>query len=314
MSALAEANPIRVLVESPQFTSGLIWGCAATVLLVAIAVVARDRVAPVGAGFAAAALIALERSGNIAAHQAMPRWVAVGTALSFVLVEIAAHVDRRMVVLTVAAAPGALVVAGALVGVPTWVRVVVACFATFGAALVADADRVDRPGVAPGLWLIAVAGVYWTVPDTEAARVAIGVALPIAATGWPWGLGRLGAGGAAASVCVLGWVIGQDGFGRPGAVVGGVACLGLFIYEPILRRVGRVGFACTGRALTVAYVAAAQLACVAAASRWAGLAAPASTAMLRALAFLPVAFALTFAIDAIDATQELRASPRPRRQ
>src|SRR5690606_32918712 len=91
----------------------------------------------------------------------------------------------------------------------------------------AGAGVQPAPGVGPVLVAVTVAGVYLTVPDTEMATVLLGAALPAAALGWPFAWGRLGGGGALATVAVVAWTVALDGRGRLGSVVGGVACLGL---------------------------------------------------------------------------------------
>jgi hypothetical protein len=303
------SDSIRLLVDTPQFHAGLVAGAIATIAVIAIARATPRRLPLAGCSFAAATLIGLWHSGNVAAHQPLPVTVVVGAVVAFVLVEIAARVDAPPPLIALAAMPGALVTAGALVGDPGWIRIVVAVSAAVGTACVADVDAADTATLGPALWCVTVAGVYWTVPDTEAARVAVGAALPLVASGWPGRFARIGAGGAAASVCVLAWIVGEGGRGRPGAVVGGVASLGIFLYEPIVRRVGRRGIAVSGDPLTVAFIVVVQLACVGAASRWAGLAEEARTATLRALAFVPIAVGLTYAIDAIAARPARRGPP-----
>lgn len=307
-------NPVPFLTESSEFRAGLAYGILATLAIAAIARARRPRMPVAGFAFAAATLVAVARTGTFAGGRRMPAWVALGAVVALVLVELAARIARSIVLSALAALPGALITAGALIGVDTWVRACVAVFAAVGAALVADVDRADEMGVAPAMWLTVVAGVYFTVPDTEAARAAIGAAIPLALLGWPMRFARLGAGGAAASTCALGWIIGQGGAPRPGAVVGGIASLGVFALEPLLRRAGRRGVHVDATPLTVGYVTAAHLACVAAASRWAGLAHEAQAATGRLMVFLPVAVALTLGIDAIAATQAHRAPPAPQRR
>jgi hypothetical protein len=56
---------------------------------------------------------------------------------------------------------------------------------------------------------------------------------------WPLRVARLGAIGAYALVGLLLWVIAWGGRGREGSIVGAVACLGLFLVQPLIRRIGR---------------------------------------------------------------------------
>jgi hypothetical protein len=112
-----------------------------------------------------------------------------------------------------------------------------AAAAVVGAVALADFDtRWGHRGLGPVLLAVSFAGVYTTVPDTELALVALGAALPLALLGWPWplaSLGRLGAASAAGALC---WVATIGGVGRGSAVVGGIACLGLMVIEPMARR------------------------------------------------------------------------------
>ena len=129
--------------------------------------------------------------------------------------------------------------------------------AALAGALLADFDR-RWPGLAPPLLAVSAAGVYACVPDVEAALVVLGVALPMTLLGWPWPPGRpghrhgagdpdaaaparppsLGVAGALAAAGLLVWTVATGGAGRPGSVVGGLACLGLPAVEPLVRRLG----------------------------------------------------------------------------
>jgi hypothetical protein len=96
--------------------------------------------------------------------------------------------------------------------------------------------------------------------------------------------------------------------------VGGVATIGLFATEPIVRRL-RPGERDVDHArgvLLAGFLASAHLACVAAASRWAGLARDPTVAALRVLAFTPLAFALTLWVAPVSAALAARESATPR--
>ena len=109
--------------------------------------------------------------------------------------------------------------------------------------LVADYDRscprTDRFAVAPVLSAVTVFGVWVTVPETQHVVVLMGAVLPVAAVAFLRPT-RLGIPGAFAAVAVIAWVVEVDGQARDGAVVGSLACLGLLLLEPVLRRAGLV--------------------------------------------------------------------------
>jgi hypothetical protein len=115
-------------------------------------------------------------------------------------------------------------------------RLLVATAMVLGGWLLADFDHRWRGrGLGPVLVAVSAGGIYATVPDTEQAMVALGVAAPLAVLGWPRPLAALGRGGAFAVSGVLLWVVAAGGAGRGSSVVGGVACLGLFAVEPLAR-------------------------------------------------------------------------------
>jgi hypothetical protein len=89
------------------------------------------------------------------------------------------------------------------------------------------------------MWLFVVGAMYATVPDTELALVLLGVAIPLAFLGLPFRLARLGDGGAAASIGLLLWVASQQGWARPGSLVGALGALALFTTFPIGHRLRR---------------------------------------------------------------------------
>src|SRR5262245_13773596 len=123
--------------------------------------------------------------------------------------------------------PGALVVASSLPDAwPFWMRVVTTATAAVGGTL-AVATSLATPRLAPLLFAVAAVGLYYCVPDTEAPAAIVGAL----------GVGcvfvlepRLRAAlGAAALTGLFAWVTAYGGVGRPGSVVGGVACLGVLL-------------------------------------------------------------------------------------
>jgi hypothetical protein len=204
-----------------------------------------------------------------------------------------------------AAGAGALAAAGGFPPgrEPGLTPVVAGAAAVAAGALLADFDRRRRDGLALPLLAVSVAGVWATVPDVESAMVVLGAALPPALLGWPSPLARsglvsLGVAGSLASAGLLVWVVAGDGAGRPGSMVGGLACLGMLGVEPVARRlVGRrpgdrrPG----GPPLPALPVAAAHLALVAVAARVVGRRETVAEALPLALLELAVALAVTVA-------------------
>jgi hypothetical protein len=130
-------------------------------------------------------------------------------------------------------------------GIPRigWIQALLGVGIVCGVAFTADLDRRWRPvGVGPVFLAISVLGVYATVPDTEQALVLLGASLPLALPGLlgrPASLAGLGSAGAYGAIGLLVWVVGVGGTGRHSAIVGGVACLGLFVVEPIAHALSR---------------------------------------------------------------------------
>jgi hypothetical protein len=118
-----------------------------------------------------------------------------------------------------------------------WLSLLAAVAAVVVAVLLADFDdRWGHRGLGPALLAVSLAGVYATVPDTEMALVALGAVLPLTLLGWPRPLASLGRAGAWAAAGSLVWVVASGGAARGSAVVGGIACLGLLVVEPVARR------------------------------------------------------------------------------
>ncbi len=312
-------GPVRFILDAHQFRVGVVVGLLAAAAVVAGATLARRRsLAVAGSAFALAAFVALSRSGTVAGLRRVPLALLAGVALAYVLADLAGRIRPTSWFTGAAALPGAIVTAGALVGVPGWIRVVVAGFGAIGAAALGEFDRSHvRGGVAPVMWLITVGAVYSTVPDTEAARALLGVAIPIALLGWPGLYARFGAGGAAASACMLGWVIGQGGVGRSGSVVGAAGTLALFALQPLVRWLRTTGRDVGARspdprsAPQLVPLVGVHLVVALAAARWAGLAHSAGTATVRLLVVVPFALLLTRLVDGDPAAAAPRMPPAP---
>jgi hypothetical protein len=138
----------------------------------------------------------------------------------------------------------AFAVAGAVVGAtlpsgwPVWSKLTVLAVVTIGALVAPVHDR-RTPRAVPPLLLISALGIWACVPDTEAPKVLLGAVVAASVIALE---PRLRAAiGLPAVVGVVAWVAAFGGVGRPGSIVGGVACLGVLLLPVPERRPGRVG-------------------------------------------------------------------------
>jgi hypothetical protein len=217
------------LIASPQFGVGLALGAGglATGVLLGRLQPGPQPVPAAGLLFAAAGT-----AGLVLIHQA-PLTLLAGVAL-LAASEWAAE-WRDLVARWSAVIPGAALVALSVhPRAAVWTPWLVGAVIVGGAPLVTGFDR-DHPGWGPPFLALSVLGVLGTVPDTEAALVLAGAALPVAVLGWPFRLARLGSAGSLASLGLVCWMVGWGGGGRDGAVLGGLACLGLLLAEPLAR-------------------------------------------------------------------------------
>ncbi len=143
---------------------------------------------------------------------------------------------RARLALPLLAVPGALILATGVEVDQVWAPWAIAATVVLGGSLVAAFDhRRGSRRLGPGLMAVSLVGVFITVPETREALPVLGAALPLALLGWPTRLATLGAGGALAATGLLVWTVGQGGTFRDTAIVGGLACLGVLVAEPVGR-------------------------------------------------------------------------------
>jgi hypothetical protein len=222
-------DPLSDLLALEGFQTGLLFGFVAALGVALVVVVGRSARPWAGAAFALAAVAALEDQYH----------VETTAVVGLLLVIAGGHLvaNRAPAWQLAAAVPGtAVFVAGTEIDRPGWAVPTIVGATLVGGVLVAAFDRALAPrGMAPALLAVSALGVYLTTPDTEHAAVVLGVALPVALLSCPWPLATLGVGGSFAGVAVVAWVVAVDGAGRDGAVVGGIACLGMLVVEPLVR-------------------------------------------------------------------------------
>jgi hypothetical protein len=119
---------------------------------------------------------------------------------------------------------------------PAWGLPAVAV-ATLAAALAFRTLARQMPawavGLAFSLWVL---GVWGTVPDTERARVAMGVTAALLPCLWPGLRIRLGWEGMLLAAAVLGYVAVADGAARPPAIVGALGMVGMPVTAALASR------------------------------------------------------------------------------
>jgi hypothetical protein len=284
---------VELLVEDAGFRNGWWCGLVATVGALVVAVACRRwrptaRAVPVAALAAVAAtLVALDRTGpSVLSSDALVRGIVVVTlvpAVGAAVTGLLGYERWGPAVALVAAVPGAVILGGAAGpnNALWWIPAFTVGATLIGGTLLVDYDTANTgSGLAPILLAMTALGAWTTVPDTEQILVVAGVFLPIALLGLPVTRITEGA-GAYGVVGLLVWVATVGGRGRPGAVIGAVACLGILLAEPIARRIWR------GRAVTPRHAATARgigalvvhAGVVLLAARFAGFVQPADTAV-----------------------------------
>lgn len=277
------------LVGAEGFRTGLALGLPAGAVLALIRFSRRQVVPWAGVAVVVATLLGL------AAEVGVP----ISIVLACTLLGLGGWLarDARPVARVTAALPGAVVLA-ATTDVPRaeWAPGTVLLVASLGAVLVADFDdAATHTGLAPVLVAATALGIYLCGPDTEVSVVLVGVTLPMALLGWPVPTASLGGAGAYATTGLIAWVAVTAGSARPGAIVGGIACLGLLVVEPAVRRLMGVRTIGSGWAFVPRLMAVASLhaAVVGVCSRVAGLRASATDALgIAALALAAAAAVL----------------------
>lgn len=298
------------MIEAAAF--GL--ACGLIALGVGIALVAVIRRASAGSPPAPVLglLVAAGTLAGVALVKRVPLAVVAGTVLVAAAGVIPVHRRGWTAAGAAAAVPGACVVAwGSGLRGPEWIEPVVAAAIVAGGWTLADLDRraaTARLGLGPVLFAVTAAGIFATTPDTERALVLLIVAALTAVLAWPVTFAVLGRPGAYAVAASTVWIVAVEGRGRTGAIVGGLACAGLLVAEPLGRvlvrsaggALSKAGTALRSGPLAVVALAVVHAAIVAVASRVAGFEATAGGALRIAGPLLGAATMVTAAVAWTD--------------
>jgi hypothetical protein len=103
-----------------------------------------------------------------------------------------------------------------------------------GAALSAWSARLPHTVLGP-MMAITAFGIWVTVPETEHARVLLGVALPMALATLAPARARLSTAGAWALAGTMVWIVALGGEARPASIIGGWSALGALAILPLVR-------------------------------------------------------------------------------
>jgi hypothetical protein len=142
-----------------------------------------------------------------------------------------------------------------------WLRVVVFAAVCVLGPLVGAGDALWKSvAVGPALLAVTIAGIYLCTPDTEEVRTLLGVVIVLATLGWPLAWLRLGRAGSVTAVALVVWAAATDARGRPGTMLGAVACICVLGVAPLTAaRAGRLRRAPLMISLQIALVAIAVI-------------------------------------------------------
>jgi hypothetical protein len=224
-------NFVKDLLANGGFRTGVVLGLGACIAVVIGTAGRRGLVPWIGVAWTVAAVVGFADRFSVEA----------GFVVGLAVLALGCFLARRRGwwIRLAAVVPGALVfglVGRPDVDAPAWTTGAILIVTVGGGLLMARFDEVYAPsGLPPVLLLVTVLGVYATTPDTEHAAILVGVSVPLVLLGGPWPVASLGFGGSVLVAAVLAWTVVVDGLARPGAVVGGMACLGLLVLEPAVR-------------------------------------------------------------------------------
>ncbi len=211
------------LTTREEFRAGLVAGIVGASVILIVALLWKPRPLPIWGIVATAAIWA-------------SAWVTIGRRLSLgvglaVLALAGLWWDRSKVGSVSAAAIGAVLVIwrGGLADV-LWIRfAAVVAILVIGAALLGFSRQARTEALVVPLLAITLFGIWATVPDTEAARIPLGVLVPMGLLAWPWRQSSVGSTGAFALAGVIVWITVLGGEAREGSIIGAWASAGALL-------------------------------------------------------------------------------------
>src|SRR3954453_3900942 len=215
-------GPITDLFGAHEFLVGLLAGLLATAIALPAAWALRRyrpvhgrRPGAVGPAFVVAGVIAIGGGDGLDEIWPVPGGVMWARLLLGLAGFLATRTPVPWLVGPLAAIPGGVFLADSTGGAfPKWVTAMLVLGPALIGVAATDLDRRGaRFGIGPVLLGISVMGMYATVPDTEIARVAVGVMLPLVFLAWPRALASVGAAGMYAAIGLYLWIVPIESIG-----------------------------------------------------------------------------------------------------
>lgn len=132
-------------------------------------------------------------------------------------------------------ASGAIVttVRGGLSATP-WIQISTPMVVIFTGYWLASWGHLPRRRLLGPLFAITAFGIWSTIPNTDSARVLLGVSLPLVLATLPTSGARISAMGAFPLAGLMAWIAADGGDLRHGSIVGSWACVGLLVLLPMI--------------------------------------------------------------------------------
>lgn len=128
-------------------------------------------------------------------------------------------------------------VRGGLSATP-WIQVLTPIVVVFTGYWLASWGHLPQRMLLGPLFAITAFGIWSTVPNTDSARVLIGVSLPLVLATLPGSRARISAMGAFPLAGLTAWIAADGGALRHGSIVGSWACVGLLVLLPMIKSNG----------------------------------------------------------------------------